>query len=334
MTEFLDACYDAIKKQETSISETIASADDKDADILKDRQLIVLTGCGDSYAVAEYGKWAFLGVGLNAISLSPTEMSRIQLNKDNVVIGVTASGRSLATIEALETAKSANAKTVVLTDNESGNASALADYVWVTQSGMRTHNISPSSVTTTAMAYLLRLAVKHQAAAKSPMHNDLQRLKDNGMRLLEWAETVGRESSKVGVPSKPLYMISHGPNYVAALIGMMKFNEYGVIQSNAALWEDFRHHYVLTINPGDTAFLVTDSPVEERDERYFQALTGTLKMTAFHLHTPENLGLVSPLGQVIANSIALQMAAYYNIMKHDPSKEFWRKPNVDAFKIY
>jgi glucosamine 6-phosphate synthetase-like amidotransferase/phosphosugar isomerase protein len=334
LTEFLDACYDAIKKQETSISETIASVDDKVAGILKDKRLIILTGCGDSYAVAEYGKWAFLGVGLNAISLSPTEMSRIQLNKDNVVIGVTASGRSLATIEALETAKSANTTTVVLTDNESGNASALADHVWVTQSGMRTHNISPSSVTTTAMAYLLKLAVKHQAAAKSPMHNDLQKLKGNGKQLLEWAETVGKESSKVGVPGKPLYMISHGPNYAAALIGMMKFNEYGVIQSNAALWEDFRHHYVLTINPGDAAFLVTDSPIDRRDERYFQALTGTLKMTAFHLHTRESLGLASPLGQVIANSIALQMAAYYNVIRYDPSKEFWREPNVDAFKIY
>jgi len=334
MTEFLDACYNAIKKQETSISETIASADERGADILKDKRRIVLTGCGDSYAVGEYGKWAFLGVGLNAISLSTTEISRIQLNKDDVVIGVTASGRSLATIEALETAKSANATIIVLTDNENGNASALADYVWVTQSGVGTHNISPSSVTTTAMAYLLKLAVKYQAESESSVYNDLQKLKGNGKQLLEWAETVGKESSKVGVPGKSLYMISHGPNYAAALIGMMKFNEYGVMQSSAALWEDFKHHYVLTINPGDTAFLVTDSPIDEKDERYFQALTDTLKMKAFHLHTPESFGLTSPLGQAIANSIALQMAAYYNVMEYDPGKEFWRKPNVNAFKIY
>jgi glucosamine 6-phosphate synthetase-like amidotransferase/phosphosugar isomerase protein len=320
--------------QETSISDTITSADERGADIFKDKRLIVLTGCGDSYAVGEYGKWAFLRIGLNAISLSPTEMSNIQLNKDVIVIGVTASGRSLATIEALETAKSANATTVVLTDNESGKASALADHVWVTHSGVRTHNISPSSVTTTAMAYLLKIAVKNQAASQSPMYNDLQKLKSNGKQLLEWAETVGKESSKIGTPGKPLYMISHGPNYVATLIGMMKFNEYGVIQSNAALWEDFQHHYVLTINPGDTAFLVTDSPIGKKDKRYFQALTGTLRMKAFHLHTPKSLGLTSPHGQVIANSIALQMAAYYNVMKYDPGKEFWRKPNVDAFKIY
>jgi glucosamine 6-phosphate synthetase-like amidotransferase/phosphosugar isomerase protein len=334
MTEFLDACYDAIKKQETSISETISAANGKDADILKDKRLIVLTGCGDSYAVAEYGKWAFLRVGLNAISLSPTEMSKIQLDKNDVVIGITASGRSLATIEALETAKSEEATTIVLTDNKSGNASALADHIWVTLSGIESHNISPAAITTTAMAYLLKLAVKHQAKPQSRMNSDLQKLKGNGKQMLDWAERVGKESSKVGIPGKPLYMISDGPNYVAAQIGMMKFNEYGVIQSNAALWEDFQHHYVLTINPGDSAFLVTDSPIDEKDEIYFQALTDTLEMKAFHLYTPEGLGLASPLGQAIANSIALQMAAYYNIMEHDPGKEFWRKPNVDAFKIY
>ncbi|MHA2066028.1 MAG: SIS domain-containing protein [Candidatus Thorarchaeota archaeon] len=334
MTEFLDACYAAIKKQETSISETIAAADDRDVDVLRDKRLIVLTGCGDSYAVAEYGKWAFLRVGLNAVSLSPTEMSNIQLGKDYIVIGITASGRSLRTIESLKVAKSEEATTIVLTDNENGNASALADHVWMTRSGVDSHNISPASITTTAMAYLLKLAVQYQAKPDTRMYNDLQQFQSNGKHLLDWAEQVGKESAATGVPGKPLYMISDGPNYAAAQIGMMKFNEYGVIQSNAALWEDFQHHYVLTINPGDCAFLVSDNPLEEKDKKYFQVLTGTLKMNAFHLHTPEALELKSPLGQSIANSIALQMSAYYNVMEHHPDKEFWRKPNVDAFKIY
>lgn len=166
------------------------------------------------------------------------------------------------------------------------------------------------------------------------MSKDLQQLKKNGKKLLDWAERVGKESAKVGVPGKPLYMIADGPIYAAAQIGMMKFNEYGVIQSNAALWEEFQHHYVLTINPGDGAFLVSGSPLEEKNERFFKAITGTLKMEAFHLYTPESLRLESPLGQCMANSIALQLAAYYNVMEYNPGKESWRKPNVDAFKIY
>ncbi|MFW9967127.1 MAG: SIS domain-containing protein [Candidatus Thorarchaeota archaeon] len=334
MTEFLDACYDAIKKQENSIADTLAMVGKSDGDILKDKRLIIITGCGDSYAVAEYGKWALLRVGLNAISLSPTEISKIQLNKDCVVIGVSASGRSLTTLDALRIAKSGEATTIVLTDNEQGIASKLVDFVWLTRSGVSSHNISPSSATTTAMAYLLKVAVEHQSMPGSHIHRDLHQLRSNGKQMLRWAEKVGRESSKVVIPRKPLYMISDGPNYVAAQIGMMKFNEYGVVQSNAALWEDFRHHHVLAINQGDCAFLITDSPREARNDRYLKALIETLKMDVYHLYTPEELTFGSPLGQAIANSIALQMAAYYNVLEYNPGKESWRKPNVDAFKIY
>jgi len=136
MTEFLDACYSAIKKQGKAIPETLASVDLKETDIINDAKRIVLVGCGDSYAAAEYGKWAFLKVGLNAISLSPTEMSHIALDKRNVVIGITASGRSLATIAALDRAKSKGATTVVLIDDPEGKAVESADRVWTTRSGV------------------------------------------------------------------------------------------------------------------------------------------------------------------------------------------------------
>ncbi|MHA3963637.1 MAG: SIS domain-containing protein, partial [Candidatus Thorarchaeota archaeon SMTZ1-45] len=325
---------DGIKKQENSISETLAMVGKNDGDILKDKWLIIITGCGDSYAVAEYGKWALLRVGLNAISLSPTEIPKIQLNRDCVVIGVSASGRSLATLDALKVAKSGGATTIVLTDNEQGNASELVDHVWLTRSGVSSHNISPSSVTTTAMAYLLKLAAEHQSMPDSQIHRDLHRLESNGKQMLNWAEQVGKESSKAVIPRKPLFMISDGPNYVAAQIGMMKFNEYGVVQSSAALWEDFRHHHVLAVNQGDCAFLISDSPLETENVRYIKVLTDTLGMSAYHLYTPEELTFESPLGQAIANSIALQMAAYYNVLEYNPGKESWRKPNVDAFKIY
>jgi len=334
LTEFLDACYAAIRKQETSIEKTIIAADDRAVDIFNDKRLIVLTGCGDSYAVAEYGRWAFLRVGLNAIAVSPTEIPQIQLDDRCAVIGISASGRSLATIDALKNVKSTEATTIVLTDNEEGNASEFADFVWTTRADVDSYNISPSSITTTAMAYLLKLAVGHQAIPHSGIHNDLNQLKQIGKKLVSWAEDTGKRIAEVPKVGKPLFMISEGANYAAAQVGMMKFNEYGVFQSAAALTEDFQHHNVLTANEGDGAVLITQSPTGERDKRYMRALIDTLRMRAFHLYTPNDLQLESPLGQAIANSIALQMAAYYNILKYDSGKEHWREPNVDAFKIY
>lgn len=334
MTEFLDACYEAIRKQEDSLSETIKAADDESVRFLRDKRLVVLTGAGDSFAVADYGKWAFLKVGLNSVSVSPLAISQIQLGEDCVVIAVSASGRSIATIDALKAAKSANATTLMLTDNPEGKASGYADHVLLTQSGVKNHNISPSSVTTTAMAYLLKLAVKHQKRPDSDISRDLHQLKQVGREMVDWADDVGKYISEVVTPRSPLYTISDGPNHVAAQIGMMKFNEYSIVHSFAALREDFRHHHVLSINEGDSAVFVSDSPTNDDDGLFFRALTDNLKMRAYHLHTPEDLNLESPLGQTIANSIALQMAAFHHVVKYDGEKPNWREPNVNAFDIY
>ncbi|MHA2379987.1 MAG: SIS domain-containing protein [Candidatus Thorarchaeota archaeon] len=334
MTEFLDACYEAIRKQETSLSETIRAVDDESVRSLGNKRLVVLTGCGDSFAVADYGRWAFLKVGLNSIALSPLAISQIQLDESCVVIGVSASGRSIATINALKTAKSANATALILTDNPEGKATEHADHVLLTQSGVKNHNISPSSVTTTAMVYLLKLVVEHQEQPNSQISRDLHQLKHVGAKMVDWAEEMGKTISEVVGSEGPLYTISDGPNHVAAQIGMMKFNEYSVVHSVAALREDFRHHHVLSIKEGDSAVLVSDSPIEDADGLYFKALTDNLKMRAYHLHTPEDMHLESPLGQTIANSIALQMAAFHHVVKYDGEKPNWKEPNVNAFDIY
>lgn len=334
MTEFLDACYNAIRKQEISLSETIKAADDESVSFLRNKRLVVLTGCGDSFAIADYGRWAFLGVGLNSVAISPLAISQIQLDGSCLVIGVSASGRSTATIDALKAAKATNATTIALTDNPEGKAAEYADYMWVTQSGVESHNISPSSVTTTAMVYLLKLAVELQEQPDSQIGRDLRQLKHVGKRMVDWAEGVGKAISEVVPPEGPLYTISDGSNHVAAQIGMMKFNEYSVVHSFAALREDFRHHHVLSINEGDSAVLVSDSPTNGNDALFFRALVDKLRMRAYHLYTPEDLNLESPLGQTVANSIAFQMAAFHHVMKYDGEKPHWKEPNVNAFEIY
>ena len=334
MTEFLDACYEAIRKQETSLSETIEAADDESVRFLRDKRLVVLTGCGDSFAVADYGRWAFLKVGLSSVSVSPLAISQVQLDENCVVIAVSASGRSIATIDALKAAKSANATTLMLTDNPEGKASGYADHVLLTRSGVKNHNISPSSVSTTAMAYLLKLAVKHQEQSGSAISRDLRQLKHVGKRMVDWAEEVGKAISEIVAQESPLYTISDGSNHVAAQIGMMKFNEYSVVHSFAALREDFRHHHVLSINEGDSAVLVSDSPTNDDDALFFKALVDNLRMRAYHLYTPEELNLESPLGQTVANSIAFQMAAFHHVMKYDGEKPNWKEPNVNSFEIY
>jgi glucosamine 6-phosphate synthetase-like amidotransferase/phosphosugar isomerase protein len=334
MTEFLDACYSAIRKQGKAIPETLASVDVEETNIINNGKRIVLVGCGDSYAVAEYGKWAFLKVGLNAISLSPTEMSHITLGKRSVVIGVTASGRSLATIAALDRAKSKGATTVVLTDDPEGKAVESADRVWITHSGVNSYNISPSAPTTTAMVYMLKVAGGLANAADEQLHHDVMRLETLGKKLVDWADRKGSAILEMIDVGRSLYLISEGPNYVAAMIGHMKFNEYSLMKSILGRREEVQHHYALSINDNDRAVLVSNNPVTSDDMSYMNVLTKTLKMQAYHLYADDELELFTSLAQTIPNAIALQMAAYHTVLRFDSSKKQWKQPHADAFKIY
>ncbi|MHA2374147.1 MAG: SIS domain-containing protein [Candidatus Thorarchaeota archaeon] len=334
MTEFLDACYDAIRLQTKAIPDTIRSVSRNMVESIQNKGLVVFVGAGDSYAVSEYGKWAFLKSSVNAVSLSALELNRIPLDVNIAVVGITASGRSLATVGALERAKSEGAVTIALTDNPDGKAALIADEVWLTQSGVNSYDISPAATTTAAMVFLLKLASLIHTEPRNNIDQDSSKLKGISKQILEWAEPVGMEIADLADLDKLLYLISDGPNYVAAQIGMMKFNEYSLVRGIAALKEEYQHHWNLSLEKDDRAVLICDSPVSSYDSDFVSSLTKKMKMQAYRLFTPESMNLITPLGQAIPNSIALQLAAYYSVKKHDPSKEAWKKPNVDAFKIY
>lgn len=333
MTDFYDLIYNAIKLQAKGIPDTLRSVNSEEKNVIKGKRLIFI-GCGDSFGVADYGKWAFIPLGTNASSMSPSELTRVPLDGDCVVVGITASGRSLETIAALEHAKKSRAVTIVLTDNPKGAACEFADHVWLTKSDVGTYNTSPSGPTTTAMAYLLKLAVLEQADPGAGIYQDSLRLEENSRQIVIWAEDMGKEISLMPNPGETVYLISEGPNYVAAEIGMMKFNEYSLLRGVSVLREEFRHHTTLSLRNEDSVILITDGHSEEKDQTYKKVLVETLGTRTNILRTPAGLSLESTLGQAIANTIALQMAAFYFAKKHSPDKDGFRMPHANAFKIY
>lgn len=333
MTRFLDACYSAITKQATSIPDTMRAVKDDDVSPLSGKRFVLLLGCGDSYAVAEYGKWALLMIGFNALSVSPPELQRLPVGPDCAVVGVSASGRSLVTIEALEFAKSLGATTVALTDNPAGKVSQTAEILWQTQSGMESYNISPSAPTTAGLAYLLALASRFPSPIQDKLQHDCHILESREEEIIHWSERQGIAISQLAKRGGLLYLISDGPNYVAAQIGMMKLDEFSIVKGLAVLKEEFQHHYNLSIEKDERAVLVLDDPVSSKDESFSTAIESKLKMKTYLLHT-DTLGLVTPLAQAIPNTIALQMASYHVVRKYDPNKSSFKQPHADAFKIY
>ena len=332
VTEFLDSCYEVIKVQEKSIADTINSVDVNNISEIAGKR-IVLIGAGDSYAVSEYGTWVFRSIGLDAISLSPPEVIHVPIDSETIVIGVTASGRSLSTLDALQKTRAKGAETIVLTDNPEGKASEETSNLWVTKANVDSYNVSPASPTTTAMAYLLTIASEMNSKLRDDLQSDVKQLTKIGKKMLEWAEHEGKVVARLVTPGPPLYMISDGPNHVAAQIGMMKFNEFAVVKGFAALREDFCHHQNLSIDDGDQALLISGEKSPD-DERYMKVLIEVLNMEAHHIHVPEEFGLKTALAQTIPNSIALQMGSHFTVRRYNPNMEWFRMPHAKAFRIY
>lgn len=332
MTEFLDSCLAAIKAQEKSIADTLKNVDVERASWIAAKRQVILVGAGDSYGVADFGRWALLSAGMNACSVSPTEIAYLPLDSECVVIGVTASGRSLSTLAAIRIAKTHGATIIVLTDDPNGRAAKEASDVWITRAGVQSYNVSPASPTTTAMAYLLKVASGLSSPIKRDLQHDVNRLSGFGREMLAWAEQEGTAISTMISPETPLYMISDGPNYAAAQIGMMKFNEFSILKGIAALREEFCHHHALSIGEREQGILISTSPPSAGDKLYLGILSDTLKMRTHHLHS--DLGLRTALAQAIPNTIALQMAAHYTVRRFKPDMEGFKMPHAKAFQIY
>jgi glucosamine 6-phosphate synthetase-like amidotransferase/phosphosugar isomerase protein len=271
--------------------------------------------------------------GINAVSVSPPELLRLPVGPSCAIVGVSASGRSLVTIEALEFAKSLGATTVALTDNPAGKVAQTAEILWQTRSGIESYNISPSAPTTAALAYLLALASRLPSPVQGKLQHDCHVLESKVKEIIDWSERQGIAISKLAKRGGLLYIISDGPNYVAAQIGMMKLDEFSVVKGLATLKEEFQHHYNLSIDKDERAVLVLDDPISPKDEDLSAAIESKLQMKTYLLHT-STLGLVTPLAQAIPNTIALQMASYHAVRKYDPNKSGFKQPHADAFKIY
>ncbi len=327
----MEQCGRAVRLQEKVIPKAIERGQDIGLNAIRDKKLVVLTGCGDSYAVAEYGAWLLLQEGINAVAVSAPDTQRLHLNDRYTVVGITASGRSLATIGALEYAKRQGSHTVALTDNEKGEVTNVVDTCWVTESGVATYDIIPTAPTTAAMAFLLGVM---EQVNQERYEEDTGRLQKGMSILFREAEGEGRQISELISPKQRAYFISEGPNFVAAQLGMMKINEASLTQGIAILREEFQHYGSLPTQQNDLAIVVTDSPASKRDHAFVRTLWERLGLKSYHLHTSENARLETPIVQTIVNTVTLQIAVFNALVRFDPEKEWFRLPHAKAFRIY
>ncbi|MDY5849018.1 MurR/RpiR family transcriptional regulator [Actinobacillus porcinus] len=145
------------------VSETISLIDfnvlEQVVNELRLAKRIFLYGVGTSGLLALWGKNKFMRIGLQVDASSNNHLMYMQaalMRKGDVVIGLSHSGQSVETVQSLDIARKAGAKTIAITHNVRSPITKVADYVL--HNGNRQYLLQGDSIgTQIAQSFVLDL---------------------------------------------------------------------------------------------------------------------------------------------------------------------------------
>jgi len=147
-----DSCYDIFLKRINDVAVALnntktaldAGEIEKAATAVKNATRIVIFGLGNSQSVAIDAQHKFLRLGLNATACCDNHMQAIisaHLDEKSVAIGVSHSGSSRDTVEALKAARGCGATTICVTNYGASPITSQSDICLFTKSEETRHTI-------------------------------------------------------------------------------------------------------------------------------------------------------------------------------------------------
>ena len=147
-----DSCFTIFKKRIVNIEETLYNTEsvldeeslNKASEAISTTDRIVIFGLGNSAAIAQDAAHKFLRLGLSAQACCDNHMQAIissHLKRGNVAIGISHSGASKDTVEALRLAKACGATTICITNYDNSPIVATSDICLFTKSNETEYSI-------------------------------------------------------------------------------------------------------------------------------------------------------------------------------------------------
>ena len=208
---------------------------------------VVLTGCGDSLAVMVGVRLLMedmLGVPcepVQALDLAYYDIGRT--GPGTLVVGLSSSGATTRTVEAMLMAKARGARTIALSNTPGSPITGEADATLLVHAQRRGW---PTQSSTAAMALLCLLAVQTGRRRGHPRADELgQALESVPEVMAQVLETCAPLMAWIAAEeaNKRMFLYAGGgPAYAAALFGAVKMKECSPDHAMAVPLEEF-HHY-------------------------------------------------------------------------------------------
>ncbi len=270
VSKFLMESYKAIFKQPEDLKRTLIGIQgklDRCVKYLENVKRIILIGCGDSYFAALAGMYMFEEItNIKTYAENSYEFLTFRKNLDDkdLVIAISASGRTAKTVEAARCAKEKGVRVFALTNTANSPLTKFAD-ISIYTAVERPYG-PPTATSTAAMLAIAALAMQY-SRVNGFISNDvittlIRELNDIPSKIGEMMSYVDNMVDKiieVVLNTRIAYLIGGGPSFATALFGMAKLREVSWMHSIAFEVEEFCHYGMISIDPSDTVILIAPS---------------------------------------------------------------------------
>ncbi|TQQ80264.1 glutamine--fructose-6-phosphate transaminase (isomerizing) [Halonotius roseus] len=216
---------------------------------------VQFVACGTSYHAALYGEWLLSKDGVDATTYIASEYaaSPAPVDEDTLVVGVTQSGETADTLEALESARERGARTLALTNVIGSTAARTCDDALFIRAGPEI-GVAATKTFSSQVATLVLLAERLvRDITGSPTSDHADRL-DALASLPEHVESITTDSRAADISQRCLgdnghFFIGRGNAFPVALEGALKFKEitYGHAEGFAA--GELKHGPLALVTP-------------------------------------------------------------------------------------
>lgn len=298
---------------------------------------ILYLACGSSFYASLVHENVFDKLGHRDIKchIASEFISSSRIKEGTWVVGISQSGETADTLEAIRKAKGQGAKTIAITNVVGSTITRVVDHPLYIRAGPEISVAATKSfIAQVVVGYLLALAVAPvDSYLKEKILKELQLVSSKVKQILDNESAIAQHAVNLA-KYEDIFIIARGVNYPAALEGALKLKEIAYIHAEAFPAGELKH--------GPFALLRENTPViaiATPDETYQSLLTSIKEVRARNspviaiaeegdknieqmanevIFTPK----VEPLLSPITNTIVLQLLAYYSARERGCSIDF------------
>jgi glucosamine--fructose-6-phosphate aminotransferase (isomerizing) len=244
---------------------------------------VTFLACGTSFHACLVGRWmveTLSGLPCQVeYSHEYREGARLSL-EGSLAVGLSQSGETLDTLEAMRKATQAGARTLSLCNVASSTAARQADAAFLLEAGPEkaiasTKVFSAQVAAVFLLALRLGLARGHLPMAVAREHlQQLEAIPDKLRRVLE-GDGFAEEAAAALQGAAHLLVVGRGPAYAVALEGALKLKETSYVHAEGIAGGEFRHGPMALVEPGVSTVVLAPSLPREG----FEWMRGTAHET-------------------------------------------------------